>query len=96
MQACGGEAHRAASHHPPHVTTSQKAGAANTAPTRPQLLITAPPPAHTQASYVPLRLSQRMYIIPEWDAPPLDQEPGAINIILQPGVAFGTGGQLTT
>lgn len=49
-----------------------------------------------QASYVPLRLSQRLYIVPEWDSPPADQTPDAINIILTPGVAFGTGEHPTT
>jgi len=49
-----------------------------------------------KASYVPLRLSRRMFIVPEWDSPPAGQEADAINIILQPGVAFGTGEHPTT
>jgi hypothetical protein len=44
---------------------------------------------HKQASYVPLRLSPKLCIVPEWSEPP--DEPGVHNIILQPGVAFGTG-----
>eukprot|EP00200_Dunaliella_tertiolecta_P002351 CAMPEP_0202357584 /NCGR_PEP_ID=MMETSP1126-20121109/11553_1 /ASSEMBLY_ACC=CAM_ASM_000457 /TAXON_ID=3047 /ORGANISM="Dunaliella tertiolecta, Strain CCMP1320" /LENGTH=415 /DNA_ID=CAMNT_0048950495 /DNA_START=117 /DNA_END=1362 /DNA_ORIENTATION=+ len=47
-----------------------------------------------KASYVPLRLSPRLCIVPEWSEPP--QEPGVMNIMLQPGVAFGTGEHPTT
>lgn len=40
-------------------------------------------------SYVPLKIDEGLYIVPEWSEAP---DPLATNIILQPGVAFGTGG----
>jgi ribosomal protein L11 methyltransferase len=43
--------------------------------------------------FVPLRVSQRLWIVPSWHAAP---DPGAINIRLDPGLAFGTGGHPTT
>ncbi|KAG2434485.1 hypothetical protein HYH02_012314 [Chlamydomonas schloesseri] len=46
-----------------------------------------------KASYVPLQITQDMWIIPEWSEP-LDLT--ATNITLQPGVAFGTGEHPTT
>ncbi len=39
-----------------------------------------------KASYVPLRISDRLYIIPEWSQP---EDHAALTLILQPGVAFG-------
>jgi hypothetical protein len=41
-----------------------------------------------RASYVPLKVAEGVWIVPEWSTP---LEPSALNIILQPGVAFGTG-----
>jgi len=46
-----------------------------------------------KASYVPIKISDSLYIVPEWSSP---EDPAAINIILQPGVAFGTGEHPTT
>ncbi|KXZ41329.1 hypothetical protein GPECTOR_547g556 [Gonium pectorale] len=46
-----------------------------------------------KASYVPLQLSDDLWVIPEWSQP---VDPGATNIVLQPGVAFGTGEHPTT
>jgi ribosomal protein L11 methyltransferase len=41
----------------------------------------------------PIRISPRLWIVPSWhDAP----EPGALNIVLDPGLAFGTGHHPTT
>ena len=41
----------------------------------------------------PVRISPRLWIVPSWhDAP----EPGALNIVLDPGLAFGTGHHPTT
>ncbi len=51
----------------------------------------APPrvcPRRAQASYVPLQLSERLHIVPEHCQP---TDPAALNVVLQPGVAFGTG-----
>jgi len=48
-----------------------------------------------KASYQPLQISNRLHIVPEWSVPTCT-DPNAINIILQPGVAFGTGEHPTT
>jgi len=41
----------------------------------------------------PVRVSPRLWIVPSWHAPP---DPEAINIALDPGLAFGTGHHATT
>ncbi|GLC35297.1 hypothetical protein PLESTB_000579800 [Pleodorina starrii] len=46
-----------------------------------------------KASYVPLRIAEDLWVIPEWSEP---EDPAATNIVLQPGVAFGTGEHPTT
>ncbi|GIL41984.1 hypothetical protein Vafri_63 [Volvox africanus] len=46
-----------------------------------------------KASYVPLQVCKDLWIIPEWSEP---VDLAATNIILQPGVAFGTGEHPTT
>lgn len=43
--------------------------------------------------FKPAKLGNRLWICPSWDQPP---EPNAINIILDPGLAFGTGSHPTT
>lgn len=40
------------------------------------------------AHYKPLKISARLWICPSWIAPP---DPQAVNVILDPGMAFGTG-----
>jgi ribosomal protein L11 methyltransferase len=47
----------------------------------------------TQAQFTPLHIGDRLWIVPTWHEPP---EPQAINIRLDPGVAFGTGAHPTT
>jgi len=47
----------------------------------------------TQAQFEPIRVSDRLWVVPTWHAPP---DPGAINLVLDPGVAFGTGAHATT
>lgn len=47
----------------------------------------------TQAEFDPIRISERLWIVPSWHTPPDDQ---AINIKLDPGLAFGTGSHPTT
>lgn len=47
----------------------------------------------SQAQFEPIRVSGRLWIVPSWHAPP---DPGAINIALDPGLAFGTGSHPTT
>jgi len=47
----------------------------------------------TQAQFEPIPVSQRLWIVPTWHTP---SDPGAINIVLDPGLAFGTGSHPTT
>lgn len=47
----------------------------------------------TQSQFDPIRISPRLWIIPTWHAAP---DPDAINLILDPGLAFGTGSHPTT
>jgi ribosomal protein L11 methyltransferase len=49
--------------------------------------------AATQAQFPPIRVSQRLWIVPSWRQPP---DPAAISVILDPGRAFGTGSHPTT
>lgn len=47
----------------------------------------------TQSQFDPIRITDRMWIVPSWhDAP----HPNAINIEMDPGMAFGTGSHPTT
>ena len=47
----------------------------------------------TQAQFQPIRISDRLWIVPSWHEQP---DSNAINIELDPGVAFGTGSHPTT
>lgn len=47
----------------------------------------------TQAQFDPIKISQRLWIVPTWHAP-IDKL--ALNIALDPGVAFGTGSHPST
>lgn len=47
----------------------------------------------TQAQFEPIRVSDRLWIVPSWHVQP---DPAAINITLDPGMAFGTGSHPTT
>jgi len=47
----------------------------------------------TQAQFGPIRISDRLWIVPTWCAAP---HPDALNIMLDPGLAFGTGAHPTT
>ena len=47
----------------------------------------------TQSQFDPIRISSRLWIVPTWHHPP---DPTAINLILDPGRAFGTGSHPTT
>jgi ribosomal protein L11 methyltransferase len=47
----------------------------------------------TQLQFNPIRISQRLWIVPTWHTP---FDPNAINITLDPGLAFGTGSHPTT
>lgn len=47
----------------------------------------------TQSQFDPIRVSERLWIVPSWHESP---DPAAINLILDPGMAFGTGSHPTT
>ena len=47
----------------------------------------------TQAAFDPIQISSRLWIVPSWHRPP---EPPAIAVLLDPGIAFGTGSHPTT
>ncbi|PKO84736.1 MAG: 50S ribosomal protein L11 methyltransferase [Betaproteobacteria bacterium HGW-Betaproteobacteria-11] len=47
----------------------------------------------TQAQFDPIRITDRLWIVPSWHVAP---EPGAVNLVLDPGLAFGTGSHPTT
>jgi ribosomal protein L11 methyltransferase len=47
----------------------------------------------TRDQFTPQQITQRLWVVPTWHTPPA---PDAINIILDPGLAFGTGTHPTT
>ena len=49
--------------------------------------------AETQRQFEPIRAGERLWIVPTWHMAP---DPGAVNIVLDPGAAFGTGSHPTT
>lgn len=47
----------------------------------------------TQSQFEPIFVSDRLWIVPSWHVAP---DPDAINLVLDPGLAFGTGSHPTT
>ena len=47
----------------------------------------------TQSQFEPIRVNDRLWIVPSWHIAP---DPDAINLVLDPGLAFGTGSHPTT
>jgi ribosomal protein L11 methyltransferase len=47
----------------------------------------------TQAQFGPLRVAERLWIVPTWSEP---EDASAINLRIDPGLAFGTGSHATT
>ncbi|MCS6997079.1 MAG: 50S ribosomal protein L11 methyltransferase [Casimicrobiaceae bacterium] len=47
----------------------------------------------TQAQFAPIEITPRLWIVPTWCEPP---NPAAINLRIDPGMAFGTGAHATT
>jgi ribosomal protein L11 methyltransferase len=47
----------------------------------------------TQSQFEPIRITDRLWIVPSWHQAP---NPRAINLVLDPGMAFGTGSHPTT
>jgi len=49
--------------------------------------------ALTQRQFAPIRVAERLWIVPTWSEPP---DANAVNVVLDPGSAFGTGSHPTT
>jgi ribosomal protein L11 methyltransferase len=49
--------------------------------------------ARSRNEFGPIRVSPRLWIVPSWRTPP---DADAVNLVLDPGLAFGTGGHATT
>lgn len=49
--------------------------------------------ALTQSQFAPIRVSERLWIVPSWHTAP---DPDALVLVLDPGMAFGTGSHPTT
>ena len=49
--------------------------------------------ALTQAQFEPIRVTERLWIVPSWHLAP---DASAVNLVLDPGMAFGTGSHPTT
>lgn len=47
----------------------------------------------TQSQFSPIQVSSRLWVVPSWHEAP---DPAAINLILDPGMAFGTGSHPST
>jgi ribosomal protein L11 methyltransferase len=47
----------------------------------------------TQRQFEPIRAGKRLWIVPTWHAPP---DESALNLVMDPGAAFGTGSHPTT
>jgi ribosomal protein L11 methyltransferase len=47
----------------------------------------------SQSQFGPIRIADRLWIVPSWHAPP---DPAAIVVRLDPGLAFGTGSHVST
>ena len=47
----------------------------------------------TQSQFEPIRIHDKLWIVPSWHSAP---NPDALNIVLDPGLAFGTGSHPTT
>jgi ribosomal protein L11 methyltransferase len=49
--------------------------------------------AKSKDGFRPIHVSRRLWIVPSWSSPP---DAGAVNLMLDPGLAFGTGSHPTT
>ncbi len=47
----------------------------------------------SQSQFEPIRISNRLWIVPSWAEAP---DPAAVNLVLDPGLAFGTGSHPST
>jgi len=72
---------------------AEQAGLDTTPPFRTERVEDADWVQVTQTQFGPIEVAERLWIVPSWCAPP---DPGATNIMLDPGLAFGTGSHPTT
>ena len=49
--------------------------------------------ARSRSAFTPVQVSSRIWVVPSWHTPP---DPGAVNLLLDPGLAFGTGSHAST
>jgi ribosomal protein L11 methyltransferase len=49
--------------------------------------------AKSRNEFGPIRVTSRLWVVPSWHSPP---EADALNLVLDPGLAFGTGSHATT
>jgi len=49
--------------------------------------------AKSRSGFTPVRVSSRIWVVPSWHTSP---DPGAVNLLLDPGLAFGTGSHAST
>jgi ribosomal protein L11 methyltransferase len=47
----------------------------------------------TQSQFAPVQVAPKLWVVPTWHAPP---DPAAVNLVIDPGLAFGTGTHPTT
>ena len=47
----------------------------------------------TQSQFEPIQITRKLYVVPSWSVEP---DPAAVNVRLDPGLAFGTGSHPTT
>ena len=47
----------------------------------------------TQSQFTPVCVTPRLWVVPTWHTPP---DPAAVNLVIDPGLAFGTGTHPTT
>ncbi len=74
-------------------TACLEAGLADTPSIRAELIAEQDWVRATQQQFQPVQISGRLWIVPTWCEPPVPQ---AINLRLDPGLAFGTGAHPTT
>jgi ribosomal protein L11 methyltransferase len=49
--------------------------------------------ARSRSAFTPVHVSSRIWVVPSWHTPP---DPRAVNLLLDPGLAFGTGSHAST
>jgi ribosomal protein L11 methyltransferase len=74
-------------------TAAERVGLANLPEHRIEVLADNDWVRLTQSQFDPIPISARLWIVPTWHTP---SDPNAINIALDPGLAFGTGSHPTT